>query len=84
MKLLYVECSFALSGCNKEIKHEQRHDHESKCIYRNLPCMLSIMSSRFEDCNWDGPLNEVISHVKTSHNGCPHIAFKGDSFLFFY
>jgi E3 ubiquitin-protein ligase SIAH1 len=64
---LYVTCSFASSGCNAEIRYNERILHESLCIYRDLPCIASIMSSRFADCQWTGPLTQAIAHVTTAH-----------------
>ena len=65
--LINVACSFAPSGCGVQLRWNERPMHESTCIFRDLPCIASMMSSRFMDCKWTGPLNECVAHVTAAH-----------------
>ena len=60
---LYVPCHNQANGCRSILSFRDKSQHELTCVYRELPCLASIMSARFSDCTWTGQVHECVSSL---------------------
>jgi len=63
----HVQCRFKL--CKAELNIKDLKDHETFCIYREVPCPSTHRGA----CKWKGPLSQLIQHVK--ENKCVQVIF---------
>jgi E3 ubiquitin-protein ligase SIAH1 len=55
-------CQFESEGCDVEVIYGDLKDHEEKCIFRTVECVMPK-----SDCEWKGKLVDLLKHFKEEH-----------------
>jgi hypothetical protein len=58
---LPMPCSFKEAGCTHTVAYEDYKAHVETCDFRPFQCVT-------EDCEWQGPLEDFLDHVKQEHD----------------
>jgi len=58
---LPLPCSFKEAGCTHAVPYEDHKAHVETCDFRPFRCVL-------EGCEWQGPFEEFLEHIKQEHN----------------
>jgi E3 ubiquitin-protein ligase SIAH1 len=59
---LKFPCKFETEGCDVEVIYGDLKDHEEKCIFRTVECVMPK-----SDCEWKGKLVDLLKHFKEEH-----------------
>jgi E3 ubiquitin-protein ligase SIAH1 len=59
---LKLPCKFESEGCEVEVIYGDLKDHEEKCIFRTVECVMPK-----SDCEWKGKLVDLLKHFKEEH-----------------
>ncbi|PNF31023.1 E3 ubiquitin-protein ligase SIAH1 [Cryptotermes secundus] len=61
-RTLMLPCNYSTFGCAVALLHTERWAHEEACEFRPYSC-----PSRLASCKWEGSLEQVMTHLMTSH-----------------
>ncbi|XP_022248421.1 E3 ubiquitin-protein ligase Siah1-like isoform X3 [Limulus polyphemus] len=68
-------CKYFASGCNAQLLHTDKQDHEEICEFRPYSCPCPGAS-----CKWQGSLEQVMTHLLAVHKSITTL--KGEDIVF--